>query len=103
MFTLALVSEATIRAAERAAVVARLETDASALEIGRDGSLRSWTRRSDGHDYLATNQPAPLLSLGTSGTLLAPEAADWDAAQAARAKLYPNLSRNRPADRFSKA
>ena len=79
MFALALVSEATIRAAERAAVVARLETDASALEIGRDGSLRSWTRRSDGHDYLATNQPAPLLSLGTSGTLLAPEAADWDA------------------------
>lgn len=32
-----------------------------------------------------------------------PDAADWDAAQAARAKLYPNLSRNRPADRFSKA
>jgi hypothetical protein len=30
-------------------------------------------------------------------------AADWDAAQAARAKLYPNLSRNQPADRFKKA
>lgn len=30
-------------------------------------------------------------------------AADWDAALAVRAKLYPNLSRNRPADRFSKA
>ena len=32
-----------------------------------------------------------------------PDAADWDAALAAKAKLYPNLSRDQPADRFKTA
>lgn len=32
-----------------------------------------------------------------------PDAAEWDAALAAKAKLYPNLSRDQPADRFKTA
>jgi len=32
-----------------------------------------------------------------------PDAADWDAALAAKAKLYPNLSRSQPAGRFQAA
>lgn len=39
----------------------------------------AFSRRSDGMDYLAKNQPAPLLSLRSGGTLLAPEGATWDA------------------------
>jgi short-subunit dehydrogenase len=32
-----------------------------------------------------------------------PDAADWDGALAAKAKLYPNLSRSQPAGRFKTA
>ena len=58
----------------------QLQTESAALSIGSHGALMAFSRRSDGMDYLAKNQPAPLLSLRSGGTLLAPEGATWDAA-----------------------
>jgi len=58
----------------------QLQTESAALSIGFNGALMAFSRRSDGMDYLAKNQPAPLLSLRSGGTLLAPEGATWDAA-----------------------
>ena len=57
----------------------QLQTESAALSIGSNGALMTFSRRSDGMDYLAKNQPAPLLSLRSGGTLLAPEGATWDA------------------------
>ena len=57
----------------------QLQTESATLSIGSNGSLLAFSRRSDGMDYLAKNQPAPLLSLRSGGTLLAPDGATWDA------------------------
>lgn len=57
----------------------QLQTESATLSIGSNGSLLAFSRRSDGVDYLAKNQPAPLLSLRSGGTLHAPEGATWDA------------------------
>ena len=57
----------------------QLQTKSATLSIGSNGALIAFSRRSDGLDYLAKNQPAPLLSLRSGGTLLAPEGATWDA------------------------
>ncbi|MCX6858987.1 MAG: hypothetical protein NTX70_01990, partial [Verrucomicrobia bacterium] len=57
----------------------QLQTESAALSIGSHGALMAFSRRSDGMDYLAKNQPAPLLSLRSGGILLAPEGATWDA------------------------
>ena len=66
--------------AKRPSPLVRLQTESAALSIGSHGALMAFSRRSDGMDYLAKNQPAPLLSLRSGGTLLAPEGATWDAA-----------------------
>lgn len=58
----------------------QLQTESAALSIGSHGALMAFSRRSDGMDYLAKNQPAPLLSLRSNGTLHAPDQATWDAA-----------------------
>ena len=60
--------------------VVRLETASSALVIGSDGSVIGFSRRSDGQEYLAPKQPAPVLSLRSGGTLHAPDSATWDGA-----------------------
>ena len=57
----------------------QLQTESATLSIGSNGSLIAFSRRSDGLDYLAKSQPAPLLSIRSGGTLLAPESATWDA------------------------
>ena len=58
----------------------QLQTESAALSIGSNGAIMAFSRRSDGMDYLAKNQPAPLLSLRSNGTLHAPDQATWDAA-----------------------
>jgi hypothetical protein len=57
----------------------QLQTESATLNIGSNGALIAFSRRSDGLDYLAKNQPAPLLSLRSNGTLHAPDQATWDA------------------------
>ena len=57
----------------------QLQTESATLSIGSNGALIAFSRRSDGLDYLAKNQPAPLLSLRSNGTLHAPDQATWDA------------------------
>ena len=57
----------------------RLETDTSVLVIGAQGSVTGFSRKSDGQEYLAPGQPAPVLSLRSGGTLHAPDSATWDA------------------------
>ncbi len=57
----------------------QLQTESATLSIGSNGSLIAFSRRSDALDYLAKNQPAPLLSLRSNGTLHAPDQATWDA------------------------
>ena len=56
------------------------QTDSAVLQLADNGSLTSFARRSDGREFLATTQPAPLLSVRIAGTLHAPDAAAWDAA-----------------------
>ncbi len=58
----------------------QLQTESATLNIGSNGALMAFSRRSDGLDYLAKNQPAPLLSLRSGGMLYAPDQAAWDAA-----------------------
>lgn len=43
------------------------------------GSFSDLTRNTDGRKYLATGQPAPLLSLRIAGKVHAPASASWDA------------------------
>ena len=59
--------------------VVQLQTDTAILAIAEDGSLLAFSRRTDQQNYLATNQPAPVLSLRIQGTLQAPDKAVWEA------------------------
>jgi hypothetical protein len=75
---LALGARGGLEAAAPAAVVVHLESGSARLGIGADGRLQSWTDRTDGSEHLATNQPAPLLSLRIAGALHAPDSATWE-------------------------
>lgn len=55
------------------------QTDSAAFAIDANGSFSSITRRSDGRNFLATNQPAPLLSVKVDGVFHAPDGAVWNA------------------------
>jgi hypothetical protein len=55
-------------------------TSAATFQAGTTGSWESIQRRSDGREFLAPQQPAPILSLRVDGTLLAPTLASWDPA-----------------------
>lgn len=57
-----------------------LRTGTATFGIDAQGSLCAISRNDSHHDYLASAQPAPLLSLRIAGQLHAPDAAAWDAA-----------------------
>ena len=74
VFWILMVASAT------AAPLTRWQTSGATFQPGRNGSWESIARRSDGREYLATNQPAPILSVRVDGVLHAPATALWDAA-----------------------
>lgn len=53
------------------------QTDTACMAVDEHGSVTMLARRSDSHDYLATNQPAPLLSLRVGGKIYPPDGAKW--------------------------
>lgn len=55
-----------------------LATDMAAFAIDRAGSLVSISRKDNGRNYLAVDQPAPVLSIRAAGRISAPSAAAWD-------------------------
>ena len=62
-----------------AAPLVTWQTDSTAFALDASGAFTSITRRTDGHNYLATNQPAPLLSVEVDGAFHVPDRAAWDA------------------------
>ncbi len=61
-----------------AAPLVTWQTDSAAFVLEASGAFSSIARRTDGRNYLATNQPAPLLSLKVDGTFQAPDSVMWD-------------------------
>ncbi len=55
-----------------------LATTNATFGVDAHGSLDSITRHSDGRDFLASGQPAPILSVRVAGKLHAPDRAAWD-------------------------
>ena len=62
-----------------AASLVRWQTSEATFAAGTQGTWESVSRRSDGREYLAPGQPAPILSVRVDGTLHAPTTAAWDA------------------------
>ncbi len=58
---------------------AEFHTRDATFTLDTRGSFTAIGRSSDGRNYLAPGQPAPLLSLRTGGKLLAPTTATWSA------------------------
>ena len=58
---------------------ATFRTQHATFGISARGSLCALSRNADGRSYLASNQPAPLLSVRVGGKLHAPDSAVWDA------------------------
>lgn len=61
-----------------AAPLAQWQTKEATFAAGTQGAWESVSRRSDGREYLASGQPAPILSVRVGGTLHAPATAAWD-------------------------
>jgi hypothetical protein len=59
--------------------VVALRTQDAAFGIDAKGSLCALVRNADARSYLASNQPAPLLSVRVGGKLHPPDGAAWDA------------------------
>jgi hypothetical protein len=57
--------------------IARFKTGAATFMVAADGSLCRLDRNSDGRDYLAPGEPAPLLQVRVAGKLHAPDRAEW--------------------------
>ncbi len=57
----------------------KLRTRDVTFSIASSGSLAAISRNSDGRDFLAPQQPSPLLSVRVNGKLQAPDQATWDA------------------------
>ena len=55
-----------------------LSTRAATFRISGNGSLCELSRNADHRSYLASNQPAPLLSVRVGGKLHAPDSAVWE-------------------------
>ena len=55
------------------------QTDGVAFSVDDNGSFGQIRRRTHARNYLATNEPAPLLSVKVGGVLHAPDSAGWDA------------------------
>ena len=66
----------TCPAAEKPLAVLRTET--ATIAVAGNGTLQAVTRNSDGRNYLAPGQLAPLLSVRVGGTVHAPDSAAWD-------------------------
>jgi len=66
-----------------------IKTETAGFGLGDHGSLLSILRSSDRRDYLATGQPAPLLSVRVGGKLFAPDRAVWDPARKVLDLYYP--------------
>ncbi len=79
LLTTALLTAATVQPAE--SPLASLRTQSATFTLAENGSLSSVRRNADGRDYLATNQPAPVLSIRVGGTVHPPESASWDPRQ----------------------
>ena len=67
---------AALTGAETALVPLRTRT--ATFAISSTGSLCELSRNADGRSYLASNQPAPLLSVRVGGKLHAPDSAAWE-------------------------
>ena len=68
---------------------ATFTTRESSFRVNAQGSLSAITRRSDGRNYLAPDQPAPLLSLRIAGKWLSPTNCVWDAGSGRLTLRYP--------------
>lgn len=64
-------------AAEKA--LATWQTQTATFAINASGSLTAISRNTDGRNYLAPGQPAPLLSVRVGGKFYAPRKATWNA------------------------
>lgn len=67
--------------------IARLPTQWATFAIDASGSWCGLSRNPDGRDYLAPDQPAPVLSLRVGGKWFQPEHAEWESV-AHRLKLH---------------
>jgi hypothetical protein len=56
-----------------------LRTQNATFGIDANGSLYGLTRNADGRSFLASGQPAPVLSVRVGGKFHAPQSAAWDA------------------------
>ena len=54
------------------------QTDSTEFALDASGALSAITRRTDGRNYLATNQSAPLLSVKVDRIFHTPDSAAWD-------------------------
>ena len=70
------VAPAGVAAAEPCAA---FRTQDATFAISDDGALCALTRDADGRNYLAPDQPAPLLSVRVAGQLHGPDRAVWEA------------------------
>ncbi|MBI3867556.1 MAG: hypothetical protein HY299_03410 [Verrucomicrobia bacterium] len=61
-----------------AAPLATWSTDTCTLELDSKGAVVALSSRAHAHNYLATNQNAPLLSVRVDGALHPPDSAAWD-------------------------
>ena len=68
---------------------ATFTTRESSFRVNEQGSLSAITRQSDGRNYLAPHQPAPLLSLRIAGKWLSPTNCAWDAGSGRLTLRYP--------------
>ncbi len=68
---------------------ATFATRESSFRLNKQGSLSAITRPSDGRNYLAPGQPAPLLSLRIAGKWLSPTNCVWDAGSGRLTLRYP--------------
>ena len=72
-----------------AETILTLRTDSAILELDDAGALKSLTGGPAGRNYLATGQPAALLSLRIAGKVHAPASARWDAGRHQLTLQYP--------------
>ena len=70
------VAPAGVAAAEPCAA---FRTQDATFAISDDGALCALTRDADGRNYLAPDQPTPLLSVRVAGQLHGPDRAVWEA------------------------
>lgn len=78
---LALTAWLPLASAFAAETILTLRTAEAKWEIDATGSLRGLTGGWPGRNYMASNQPAPVLSLRIDGRVVTPDQATWDAAQ----------------------